>query len=47
MRWWLEAHGRSALPTPKPIDTNTWAELHVHVKLPQLLLLLTDIIFEI
>jgi len=44
MGWWLEAHGRSALPALKPGDTNTWAKLHVQVELPQLLLLLTKII---
>jgi hypothetical protein len=44
MGWWLEAHGRSALPALEPGDTNTWAKLHVHVELSQLLLLLTKII---
>ena len=41
---WLEAHGGSTLPALKPFDTDARAKLHVHVKLPQLLLLLTKII---
>jgi hypothetical protein len=44
MRRWLEAHGRSTLPALKPVNTNARSELHVQVKLPQLLLLLTEVI---
>jgi hypothetical protein len=44
MRRWLEAHGRSTLPALKPVNTNAWAKLHVQVELPQLLLLLTEVI---